>query len=89
MAKKRLSKKVAKIEKKADRIRKRAEKKGHDLQNRASDKIDDLQREKKPRRGKKGLLAGLVAVGAAIGMVAKRKRDQELDDSLWEEPKSL
>jgi hypothetical protein len=84
---KRLSKKVAKIEKKADRLRKRAEKKGHELQHRASDKVDELQGRKK--RGKKGIVAAVLAVGAAVGLVAKRKRDQELDDSLWEEPKSL
>lgn len=85
---KRLSKKVAKIEKKADKLRKRAEKKGHELQDKASDRIEDLRREK-PKRGKKGFFAVLVAIGAAVGMLVKRKRDQELDDSLWEEPKSL
>lgn len=85
---KRLSKKVAKIEKKADKLRRQAEKKGHELHERASAKIDDLQRDE-PKSGRKGLFALVLAIGAAVGLVAKRKRDQELDDSLWEEPKSI
>jgi hypothetical protein len=87
MAKKRLSKKVAKLEKKADGLRKQAEKKGHELQSKAADRIDDLRDDKKG--GRKGFLALLVAAAAAVGLVLKRKRDQELDEALWEEPKSL
>ncbi len=86
---KRLSKKVAKLEKKADGLRKKAEKRGHDLQSRASDRIEQLGHGKRKRRGRRGIVALLVAAGAAVGVVAKRKRDQELDESLWEEPKSL
>lgn len=85
---KRLSKKVAKLEKKADGLRKRAEKRGHELQSRASDRIDQMQGKNQRKRGK-SVFAFLLAIGAAVGMVFKRKRDQELDESLWEDPKSL
>ncbi len=86
---KRLSKKVAKFEKKADGLRKKAEKRGHELQERAADRIDQLQGQPKRRR-RKGLVTVLLGAFAAVaGVVVKRKRDQELDESLWEEPKSL
>jgi hypothetical protein len=88
MAKKRLSKKVAKLEKKAEGLRKQADKKGHELQARAAERIDGLREDKKPKR-RKGVLAMLIAAAAAVGIVLKRKRDQELDEALWEEPKSL
>ncbi|MEX2486758.1 MAG: hypothetical protein WD377_03975 [Nitriliruptoraceae bacterium] len=85
---KRLSKKVAKLEQQADELRKRAEKRGHELQSRAAERIERLQPEPE-RRSRKGLVAFLLAAAAAVGFVAKRKRDQELDESLWEDPKSL
>ncbi len=86
---KRMSKKVAKLEKQADELRRKAEKKGHQLQSRASDRMDEISGRKRRRRSRRGILALLVAAGAAAGMVFKRKRDQELDEALWEEPKSL
>ncbi len=85
---KRLSKKVAKLEKKADGLRRKAEKKGQEFQSRTADRIEHLSGEKQRSR-KKGLFAFIVAAGAAAGVLFKRKRDQELDESLWEEPKSL
>jgi len=85
---KRLSKKVSKLEKKADHLRRKAEKKGKELQGATSDRIDDLSKQDKG--GKKGLIALLLAGGAAAAAVAlKRKRDQELDEALWEEPRSI
>ena len=87
MGKTRVAKKVNKLEKKADDLRKKAEKKGKELQDRASDRIDDLQKEDK--RSKKGIMALLVALGAGAAVLLKRKRDQELDEALWEEPRSL
>lgn len=84
----RLSKKVAKLEKKAGQLRSKAEKKGKQLVEQASDKAAELTgREQK--RSRKGLVALLLAAGAAIAVVFKRKRDQELDEALWEEPKSI
>ncbi len=85
---KRLSKKVSKLEKKADQLRKKAEKKGKELQSATSDKIDDLTKEDKS--SKKGLVALVLAAGAAAtAFVLKKKRDQELDEALWEEPRSI
>ena len=40
--------------------------------------------------GGKGLLVLLLAAaGAAAAFVLKKKRDQELDEALWEEPRAL
>jgi hypothetical protein len=85
----RLSKKIEKLEKEADQLRKKAEKKGKQLADEASSQIEDLTAPE-DKGGKKGLVAlllGLAAAGAAI--VLKRKRDQELDEALWEEPRSI
>jgi hypothetical protein len=84
----RIAKKVEKLEKEADKLRKKAEKKGKDLQSKASDRIDDLVEEDKG--GRKGTIALLLGIGAAVAaFVLKRKRDQELDEALWEEPRSI
>jgi hypothetical protein len=84
----RIAKKVEKLEKEADKLRKKAEKKGKELQSKASDRIDDLSKEEKgSKKGIVTLLLGLGAAGAAF--VLKRKRDQELDEALWEEPRSI
>jgi hypothetical protein len=82
-----ISKKIDKLEKETDKLRKKAEKKGKELTSTASDRIDELKGEDK--RSKKGIFALLLAAGAAIGFALKRKRDQELDEALWEEPRSL
>ena len=40
--------------------------------------------------GRKGLLFLLLALaGSAAAFVLKKKRDQELDEALWEEPRAL
>ncbi len=40
--------------------------------------------------GRKGLLFMLlVALGSGAAFVLKKKRDQELDEALWEEPRAL
>lgn len=40
--------------------------------------------------GKKGKIFMLLSfVGAAVAFVMKKKRDQELDEALWEEPRAL
>lgn len=87
MGKKNLSKKVTKLEKKTEDLRKKAEKKAGDLQDRAEGRIGELTGEKKKKR--KGKLALLVGAVAAVGVVLKKKRDQELDEALWEEPRSI
>ena len=87
MGKTRVAKKVNKLEKKADSLRKKAEKKGKELQDRASDRIHELEKEEKG--SKKGIVALLLAIGAGAVVLLKRKRDQELDEALWEEPRSL
>lgn len=35
------------------------------------------------------VLALLVALGAGVAALLKKKRDQELDEALWEEPRGL
>jgi F0F1-type ATP synthase membrane subunit b/b' len=87
VASKGIAKKIDKLEKEADKLRKKAEKKGKELTDTASDRIDELRGEEKS--SKKGVVALLLAAGAAIGFALKRKRDQELDEALWEEPRSL
>ncbi len=48
---------------------------------------DDAGQQKK---GKKGVIALLLAVvSAVVAVVAKKKRDHDLDESLWDEPRSL
>jgi hypothetical protein len=88
MGKSRVSKRIDKLEKEADQLRKKAEKKGKQLQSDASDKIDELTKEDKS--GKGGVITlVLAAVGVAAAVLLKKKRDQELDEALWEEPRSI
>ena len=92
MGKSKIAKKVDKLEKEADKLRKKAEKKGKELQSQAADRIDDLNDEiTKDEKGSKfGVFALLLAAGAGIAaVVMKKKRDQELDEALWEEPRSI
>lgn len=86
---KKLSKKLDKLEKRGDQLRAKAEKKGKELTSMASERLDDLRAEPEPKKGGKGkfLLLILGAVGAVFAL--KRKRDQELDEALWEEPRSI
>ncbi|MEX1163490.1 MAG: hypothetical protein WEB03_07910 [Nitriliruptor sp.] len=86
---KKLSKKLDKLEKEGQKLRSKAEKKGKELSSMASDRIDDLRSDPEPEKGGKGkfLLVLLGAVGAFVAL--KRKRDQELDEALWEEPRSI
>jgi len=88
VGKSRVAKKVDKLEKKADELRSKAEKKGKQIESKASDRIDELSAEEE-KGGKKGLFAFLLAAGAAVAYALKKKRDQELDDALWEEPRSI
>ncbi|MEX2533563.1 MAG: hypothetical protein WD360_06330 [Nitriliruptoraceae bacterium] len=47
----------------------------------------DAEQQKK---GKKGVIALLLAaVSAVVAVLAKKKRDHDLDESLWDEPRSL
>lgn len=96
---KKLSKKLDKLEKRGDDLRKKAEKKGKELstsaqargkelQAKAADRFDAIPEPEKDKGGKGTLLVLLVAIGGAL-FALKRKRDQELDEALWEEPRSL
>ena len=89
MGKKKMSKKVAKLEKKTEDLRKKAEKKAGDLQDLAEDRIDDLTGETQKRKKRKGTIALLIGLVAAGAVALKKKRDQELDEALWEEPRSI
>lgn len=48
---------------------------------------DDSEQEKS--RGRKGLIALLLAAIGALGFFIKKKRERELDEALWEEPRAL
>ena len=97
---KKLSKKLDKLEKEADKLRKKAEKKGKQLSSqaekkgkelsaKASDKYEELTTDDEPSKGGKGkVLVLLAAIGGTV-FALKRKRDQELDEALWEEPRSI
>ncbi len=94
MSRSKIAKKVEKLEKDADKLRKKAEKKGKELQSQASDRIDDLNAgitgKKKKKKSKSGLIAAILGLGGAIAAFGmKKKRDQELDEALWEEPRSI
>jgi hypothetical protein len=86
---KKILKKIDKLEQQADDLRKKAEKKGKDLQSMATDKIDELSGKEEEKGGKKGFFALLLAIAAGVAVALKRKRDQELDEALWEEPRSI
>lgn len=89
MGKSRMVKKVEKLEKEAEQIRRRAEQKGKQLQGQATDRLGELS-GKQPKRSRKGLFTLLFSIaGAAAAFVLKKKRDQELDEALWEEPRSI
>jgi hypothetical protein len=95
---KKLLKRLEKVEKQADDLRSKAEAKGLELTEKAVDKFDELRddggKKKKNKKkadegGNKGkLLLLLAAIGGAV-VALKRKRDQELDEALWEEPRSI
>ena len=88
-ASKKLSKKLDKLEKEADKLRKKAEKKGKELSSKATDKYEELTTDEPASKGGKGkLLVLLAAIGGTV-FALKRKRDQELDEALWEEPRSI
>ena len=89
VGKSRLAKKVDKLEKEADKLRAKAEKKGKIAQSGASTRIDELQAEPKTKRGRRGLFTLLIAAVGAAAVAMKKKRDQELDEALWEEPRSI
>lgn len=88
MANSRAAKKIDKLEKEADKLRKKTEKKGKQLHAKTSDRIDDLAGKKK-KGGKKGIFTMLLAALGGVAFALKKKRDQELDEALWEEPRSI
>lgn len=48
---------------------------------------DDTHEDEGGRKGRLFML--LVALGSAAAFMLKKKRDQELDEALWEEPRAL
>jgi hypothetical protein len=89
---KKLIKRLEKLEKQSNDLRSKAEAKGLELTEKAVDKFDELRddgKKKDDEGGNKGkILLLLLAVGGALAAL-KRKRDQELDEALWEEPRSI
>ncbi|HEX2028962.1 MAG TPA: hypothetical protein VHF25_13285, partial [Nitriliruptorales bacterium] len=50
----------------------------------------DNEEEPQEESGGKGKLIALVLAGlGAVGFYLKRKRERELDEALWEEPRAL
>lgn len=97
MGKRRRAKKVDKFEKKAEKFKDKAAARAQELSGQASVKAQELGEKaavmagkKEPeKRSKKGLLALVTAALAGVGLFLKRKREQELDEALWEEPRAL
>jgi hypothetical protein len=51
---------------------------------------DEGTEEQEGRSGGKGkIFALLLAAAGALGFFLKKKRERELDEALWEEPRSL
>ncbi len=50
---------------------------------------DEAAEAVEKKRGKGKLLVLLLAAAGAAGFMLKKKRDQELDEALWEEPRAL
>jgi hypothetical protein len=98
MRQKKLSKKVDKLEKKAEKLAAKASAKGGELAGKAQVKGKDLSdraaikmgvKEEPKKSSKKGLFALVATAAAGLGFFLKRKREQELDEALWEEPRAL
>ena len=99
MGDKRLQKQIDKLEDTADQLasaadelRERAASKASKLSDaattRAADLLDiDLEPEKK--KGRKGVVALVLAGLGGAAFAMKKKRDQELDEALWEEPRAM
>lgn len=94
MANRRLSKKVDKLEQKADEYREKAQAKADKLAaktsertHQAKDKAEDVAEEESG--GRLGLLAVVMAAVGGLAYFLKKRREQELDEALWEEPRAL
>jgi len=75
----------------ADDLRIRAAAKAERLSAAATDKAADLldvDLERNQKGGKKGRLALLLAGLGGAAFFMKKKREQELDEALWQEPDS-
>lgn len=64
------SKKIEELTKQADQLRKKAEKKGKKVASKASDQLDEIPEESR----KKGLIALVLAAGAAVAAIVVKKR---------------
>jgi hypothetical protein len=96
MGQKRLAKKVDKFEKKAERFKDKATARAQQLSGQASakahelgDKAATMTRKQPEKKSRKGLVTLVMAALAGAGLFLKKKREQELDEALWEEPRAL
>lgn len=71
----------------ANELKDRVATKAGDLAAAARDATEDVAED--DSRGKGGLLLLVAAVAAVAAFLLKRKREQELDEALWEEPRAL
>ena len=84
-------------EKRGKEISAQAGQKSKQFQSQAADTFEAVSKDAKtrmgkepqPSGGKKGKFTLLLAVLAGVAVSLKRKRDQELDEALWEEPRSV
>jgi hypothetical protein len=94
---KRLQKQIDKLETAAeqlaataDELRDKAAAKAERLSDRATSRAAELlDIEQEEPKGRKGLVALLLAAAGGAAFALKRKREQELDEALWEEPRDL
>jgi len=70
----------------ANELKDRVASKASDLAAAAREATEEVDED---ARGKSGLLLLVVAVAAVAAYLLKRKREQELDEALWEEPRAL
>lgn len=111
MAKRKLAKKVDKLESRAEELQAQADELREAIADRAEDlsattretadslaetaaeKLDELEESSEEGSatggGVKRIIGLLLAAFAGLGVYLKRKRDRELDEALWEDPRAL
>lgn len=94
MANRRLSKQVEKLEDKAEKYRTMAEEKADKLASKTSERAHEAREKagdvaEETGGGRVGLFALVLAAVAGVAVFLKKRREQELDEALWEEPRAL
>ena len=90
MGEKRRAKKAEKLANAATVLREKAD----EIEVKAAElspdgEVPDVSTDDESGGGKLKLLTTLLAVLGGVGFYLKKKREQELDEALWEEPRAL